>query len=107
VEVSRKIEELLKTNVPLSMSDEDTRKHTHTQNCNFCKCSFDTNEKVSDHCHLTGKFRQTLCFKCNFNSKQHKFVPCFFHNLSNYDAHFLVTELYTIKVIPNSVEKCI
>ena len=39
------------------------------------------------------------------------FVPCFFHNLSNYDAHFIVTELgydtKTISVIPNSQEKFI
>jgi len=39
------------------------------------------------------------------------FVPCFLHNLSNYDAHFIVTELgyntKTISIIPNSEEKFI
>ncbi|KAL4127493.1 hypothetical protein QTP88_011660 [Uroleucon formosanum] len=111
VDVSRKIEELLKTNVPLIMSGEDTRKHNENTNCNFCKLSFDTIEKVRDHCHLSGKFRQTLCSKCNLKLKQPKFVPCFFHNLSNYDAHLIVTELgydaNSIKVIANSEEKFI
>jgi len=64
-----------------------------------------------DHCHLTGKFRHTLCVTCNLDLKQVKFLPCFFHNLTNYDAHFIVTELsydsHTILVIPNSEEKFI
>ncbi|XP_060848479.1 uncharacterized protein LOC132927929 [Rhopalosiphum padi] len=111
VDVGRKIEELLKTNVPIVMNDRDTRKHNENKNCNFCKRSFDTNEKVRDHCHLTGRFRQSLCSRCNLKLKQPKFVPCFFHNLSNYDAHFIVTELgydaNSIKVIANSEEKCI
>ncbi|XP_060844037.1 uncharacterized protein LOC132924001, partial [Rhopalosiphum padi] len=108
VDVGRKIEELLKTNVPIVMNDRDTRKHNENKNCNFCKRSFDTNEKVRDHCHLTGRFRQSLCSRCNLKLKQPKFVPCFFHNLSNYDAHFIVTELgydaNSIKVIANSEE---
>jgi hypothetical protein len=43
--------------------------------------------------------------------KSPKFVPCYFHNLSNYDAHFIITELgydaQTISVIPHSEEKFI
>lgn len=39
------------------------------------------------------------------------FVTCFLHNLSNYDAHFIVNELgfddNEIKVVPNSEEKFI
>lgn len=39
------------------------------------------------------------------------FVSCFIHNLSNYDAHFIVTELGNdvneINVIPNREEKFI
>ncbi|KAL4153747.1 hypothetical protein QTP88_001580 [Uroleucon formosanum] len=110
-DVGHKIEELLKTNTPIVMSDEDTRKHNSNKNCNFCKRSFDTIEKVRNHCHLTGRFRQSLCSQCNLKLKQPKFVPCFFHDLTNYDAHFIVTELgydtNSIKVIANSEEKFI
>ncbi|KAL4152905.1 hypothetical protein QTP88_000738 [Uroleucon formosanum] len=98
VDVGHKIEELLKTNTPIVMRDEDTRKHNSNKNCNFCKRSFDTIEKVRDHSHLTGRFRQSLCSQCNLKLKQPKFVPCFFYNLTNDDAHFIVTEL---------TEKCI
>ncbi|KAE9523180.1 hypothetical protein AGLY_016413 [Aphis glycines] len=87
VEVSRKIEQLLKTNVPITMSDDDTRRYNANTHCNFCEQSFNSIEK------------------------QPKFVPCFFHNLSSYDAHFIVTELEydakTTDVIPNTEEKYI
>lgn len=66
-----------------------------------------TNDKVADHCHLSGIFRQTLCNTSNLKVQTPNFVPCFLHNLSNYDAHFIVTELgydkKSFSVIPNSV----
>ncbi|VVC46197.1 Ribonuclease H-like domain [Cinara cedri] len=67
--------------------------------------------RVADHNHLSGIFRQTLCNTCNLKLRVPKFVPCFFHNLSNYDSHFIVTELgyyaQTISVIRNNEEKFI
>ncbi|XP_060865284.1 uncharacterized protein LOC132941306 isoform X2 [Metopolophium dirhodum] len=108
-DVAEKIEKLLKTNIALTMTDEDTAKHNSCFKCNLCKCSVDTYTRVRDHDHLTGKFRQTLCSRCNLSLKQPNYVPVFIHNLSNYDAHFIVTELgynsKRIKVIPNSEEK--
>ncbi|KAL4122938.1 hypothetical protein QTP88_015179 [Uroleucon formosanum] len=67
--------------------------------------------KTAYHCHLSGKYRQALCHMCNQKLQTPVFVPCFLHNLSNYDAHFIVTELgydtQRITVIPNSEEKFI
>jgi len=84
----------------LCMSEEDTRRHNENNQCNLCKCILNKNDKVRDHCHLSGKFRQTLCSKFNISLQQPKFVSCFFHNLTNYDAHFIVTELgYDAKTI--------
>ncbi|KAF0752140.1 Uncharacterized protein FWK35_00011968 [Aphis craccivora] len=100
VEVSWKIEKLMKTNIPLTMTK---KKHI--------KSVILSGEKLRDHNHLTGKFRQILCSKCNLELQQTKFVPVFFHNLSNYDSHFIITELGfdtpSISVIPNSEEKFI
>ncbi|XP_050063297.1 uncharacterized protein LOC126552630 [Aphis gossypii] len=111
VAVSWKIEKLMKTNIPLTMTAEEEKTHQKCNTCNLCKCILVSGEKVRDHNHLNGKFRQTLCSKCNLELQQPKFVPVFFHNLSNYDSHFIVTELgfdtESISVIPNSEEKFI
>jgi len=52
-----------------------------------------------------------LSSPCNLELVTPKFVPCFLHNLSKYDAHFIVTELgydkESIMVIPNSEENYI
>ena len=42
-----------------------------------------TDEKVRDHCHVTGKFRGAGHFSCNVNFKITKNVPVIFHNLKD------------------------
>jgi len=98
--------------IPIIWSPEQQRLHDTCTTCNLCKNRFSVeNHKVADHCHLSGKFRQTLCNSCNLKLQRSNFVPAFFHNLTNYDAHFLLTEFgydtSTISVIPNSEEKFI
>jgi len=100
------------TNVPISMSVEEVRVHNAKSVCDMCKLPFtETRCKVTDHCHLSGRLRHTLCSPCNLKLVTPKFVPCFLHNLSKYDAHFIVTELgydkESITVIPNSEENYI
>lgn len=112
VEVAKRVEKLLKTNIPIIMSTEQHQQHSIADTCNLCKTGFTSkNPKIADHNHLSGYFRQTLCNNCNLKLQTPKFVPCFFHNLSNYDAHFIVRQLgydtNIIKVIPNSEEKYI
>jgi len=111
-EIARRVKDLLKINKPIIMTKEEQTAHMMTHTCNLCKCNFSNkNNKVADHCHLSGKFRQTLCNTCNLKLQTPNFIPCFLHNLSNYDAHFIVTELgydsKSISVIPNSEEKFI
>ncbi|KAF0735566.1 DNA pol B 2 domain-containing protein [Aphis craccivora] len=93
------------------MNEADEIKHRECKYCELCKCLLIN--KVRDYCQLTEKFRMTLCSSCNLELKQPKFVPCFFHNLSNYDGHFIVTELgntFTVRFIdtfgfmPSSLE---
>lgn len=55
--------------------------------CNLCKCILVGDDKVKDHDHLTGKLWQTLCSRCNLELQQPKFVPVFFHNLTNYEVN--------------------
>ncbi|KAF0702047.1 Uncharacterized protein FWK35_00037132, partial [Aphis craccivora] len=100
------------TNVPISMGVEELRAHNAKSVCDMCNLGFtETRWKVADHCHLSGRLRHTLCAPCNLKLTTPKFVPCFLHNLSKYDAHFIVTELgydkKSITVIPNTEENYI
>ena len=67
-------------------------------------------EKVRDHCHISGKFRGAAHFSCNANLKITKKVPVIFHNLRGYDGHLIMKERNNfdviIDVIPNGLEKC-
>ena len=52
-----------------------------TNSCWICNNLFDAgDEKVRDHCHITGKFRGAAHFSCNANFKLSKEVPVIFHN---------------------------
>ena len=60
--------------------------------CHICKDSLN-NDKVRDHCHLTGKYRGAAHNKCNLNYKIPKFYPVIFHNLSGYDTHMFIKDI--------------
>ena len=66
-------------------------------------------EKVRDHCQITGKFRGAAYRNCNVNCQLTKKVPVIFHNLRGYGSHLIFNELdkfdVKIKVIPNGLEK--
>ena len=71
----------------------------------------DGNVKVSDHCHITGKYRVCEHRSCNIKVKlNHKFSVVF-HNLKNYISHLIMQELgkfnFKINVMPNGLEKYI
>ena len=64
--------------------------------------------KVRDHCHITGKYRGATHWSCNVNLKMTKKVPVIFHNFKGYDSHLILKELskFNVKksVIPNGLE---
>ena len=60
--------------------------------CHICEGELG-NDRVRDHCHLTGKYRGAAHNSCNLSYKVPKFFPVLFHNLSNYDAHLFVKKL--------------
>ena len=68
----------------------------------------DFNDKVRDHCHITGKYRGSSHWSCNINLKITEKVPVIFHNLKGCDSHLIFKELSKlnckISVIPNGLE---
>src|SRR5688572_7004230 len=60
--------------------------------CHICEGELG-DDRVRDHCHLTGKYRGAAHNSCNLSYKVPKFFPVLLHNLSNYDAHLFVKKL--------------
>ena len=92
------------------MSAEEEEKFQLANSCWFCNKLLDVrDEKVRDHCHITGKYRDAAHFSCNANLKLSKKVTVIFHNLRGYDIHLIIKEMgkfdVKVSVIPNGLEK--
>ena len=73
-------------NKNLIMSEEEEHLFQQSNSCWICKKLIDNDdEKVRDHCHVTGKFRGAAHWSCNINPQLTKKVPVIFHNLKGYD----------------------
>ncbi|XP_071632794.1 uncharacterized protein [Temnothorax longispinosus] len=96
--------------VDLTRDEWDTF-HSAAQ-CHICEKPFaPDNNRVRDHCHLTGRYRGPAHSTCNLNYKDSHFIPVIFHNLSGYDAHFIIKEIAVAfegsDVLPITKEKYI
>ena len=92
------------------MNEEEEYLFQQSNNCWICKKLIDNDdEKVRDHCHITGKFRGAARRICNVNFQLTKKIPVIFHNLKGYDSHLIFSELnkfnMKINVIPYRLEK--
>lgn len=94
-DIANKVEILYSYIVPMEdLSDQQNLQHLSATTCYICCGPFtEENGKVRDHDHLTGLYRGAACNACNINYKLPKFIPVVLHNLSRYDAHFIVPEL--------------
>ena len=92
------------------MSVEDEERFQLSNNCWICDKLFDAGDnKVRDHCHITGKCRGSTHCSCNINLKLTKNIPIIFHNLRGYGSHLIVQEIgrfdVKVNVIPHGFEK--
>lgn len=110
--ISREVFTILNRIKPMHMTTNDNISFQNATVCNICGEKFtDTNDKVRDHCHLSGKYRGAAHNKCNLMHQITKVMPVVFHNL-DYDSHFLIDKLSTkftgmISIIPKNAEKYI
>ena len=97
-------------NKNLIISEEEQQQFQLSNVCWMCKKLIDhDDEKVRDHCHVTGKFRGAAHWSCNINLQLTKKLPVIFQNLRGYDSHLIFNELkkFNVKiyVIQNGLEK--
>ena len=109
---------------PLKMTKEDEEKFQQADECHICNKKYnETDVRVREHCHITGKYRGSAHKDCNLNFQISDKIPVIFHNLRGYDSHFIMQEIgeivkkntYTnkkgekkqmnINAIPNNMEK--
>lgn len=71
VSVGHRIADMLKTNVPMNLTQADFNNHDavlRSGRCNMYSNKFKFNNgSVKDHNHLIGKYRQTISKNCNMN----------------------------------------
>ena len=81
-------------NKELMMTREDNEHFKNTTKCWLCdNYLIDTDVKVRDHCHITGKYRGSAYRDCNINLELNHKIPIVFHNLKNYDSHLIMQKL--------------
>ena len=92
------------------ITKEDNEEIKNSNKFRICDNDYiDTDVKVRDHCHITGKWRGSAHRICNINLKLNHSIPIVFQNLKKYDSHFTMQELgkfhLKISVIPIGLEK--
>lgn len=88
-----RLSRILKNHIDmLPLTEAELKNFTESQFCYLCnKLLFE--DRVKDHCHLTGTYRGAAHSYCNLQFKLPNFLPVFFHNLSGYDSHLFIREL--------------
>ena len=92
------------------MSEENEERFQLSNKWGICDKVFDVeDDKVRDHCHITGKYKGSDHESCNVNLKLTKEVLVTFQNLRGYDSHLIMQDEdkfeKRLNVIPNGLEK--
>jgi hypothetical protein len=92
------------------ITPEQEREFQEEKNCSICGAELG-NDRVRDHCHVTGYYRGAAHNICNLKYRISWKVPVVFHNLRGYGSHLIMLEIGKFKmevnVIPNNMEKYI
>ena len=100
-ELQRKAEEIcaeyIETPQEMEFTSDDEVHFECAQVCHICQqILVDENDRVRDHCHLTGTYRGVAHNACNLNyrlnPKSWK-LPIVMHNLKGYNGHLIVRAL--------------
>ena len=81
-------------NKNLIMSPKEDERFQLSNTSSICNKLFDVaDNKVRDHCHVSGRDRGAAFWSCNVNFTMTKKIPVIFYNLDGYDSHLIFQEL--------------
>ena len=84
-------------NKPLKITKNDEPCFKLMDRCHICGKEYtDKDVHVRDHCHITGKFRDSAHQECNLKLRitpENLKIPVIFHNLRDYDSHFIMQQI--------------
>ncbi|XP_071579806.1 uncharacterized protein [Temnothorax nylanderi] len=83
------------TNISMvELTEDEKLEFWRATHCHVCRKAFQPEDKrVRDHCYLNGRYRGPAHSRCNLNYRNVYVIPVFFHNLSGYDAHFIIEKI--------------
>ena len=92
------------------MNEEEEHLFQQSNSCCICGKLIDNDdEKVRNHCPVTGKFRVAVHWSCNINFQLAKKKSCNISQFKRLRRHLIFSELnkfdVKISVIPNGLEK--
>ncbi|XP_052746715.1 uncharacterized protein LOC128199737 [Bicyclus anynana] len=95
---------------PNPLTSQDENKIVNSSKCHICERSLN-NEDILDFDWHTGNFRGVAHETCVAKYRAPRHIPVFLHNLSNYDAHFIVHALNfaegEVELLPQNKERYI
>ena len=97
-----KIKEVLSKPRSLKMTPEDWEAFNTATSCHVCEKPLQQ-DKVLDHCHITGKYRGAAHNTCNLKLRLNPkttIIPVVFHNLRGYDCHLLMQAISKVAGSP-------
>ena len=105
-DISKKLYKYSKANKTAKLTPPQQQQFNNATNCYVCNIPFNEHvTKIRKHNHFNGKYRGASCQSCNTREgKASKKIPVFFHSVSKYDFHFIVTELMKYQDRYNKVE---
>ena len=76
------------------MTEKEEEQFQSSNTCRICEKLIENNdERITDRCHITRKFRGAVHWSCNINLQLTKKVPVIFYNLRGYNRHLIFYEL--------------
>ena len=91
------------------MTGTDLKAFHEAADCHICGEAL-VNDRVRDHCHITGKYRGAAHNACNLKLRIYPGktkVPEVLHNLRDYDGHLIMSALGVSEAVENQKISCI